>query len=293
MAKSAALGFDNVDQDDGGYDWTISSGAENSPSTQAAPVSAATPTASSILAQLSNAGIEADVAKLMVNNSLSYSSMLTILQDAAVGGMTASKFSTLETLASLLNAADGISTTAYVQQITDDVIDGNGANATWNGGSSTPVKLGNLSAKSSATQVDELIGEWFLGTDLPGTNVSSVGETNYNPTYKLSTSPLYGASGAPTYLDVNQGYIGDCYFMAAIAEVALQDPAAIEVDVHQQRQRNLWREIHHRWAGRLRHRQRRFAQLAAWDIALRTARRSNSPTAPSSGRSCWKRPTPS
>ena len=228
MAKSAAPGFDNVDQDDGGYDWAISSGAENSPSTQAAPVSTATPTASSILAQLSNAGIEADVAKLMVNNSLSYSSMLTILQDAAVGGMTASKFSTLQTLASLLNAANGISTTAYVQQIAQDVIDGNGANATWNGGSSTPVKLGNLTAKSSATQVGELIGEWFLGTDLPGTNVSSVGETNYNPTYKLSTSPLYGASGAPTYLDVNQGYIGDCYFMASIAEVALQDPAAIE-----------------------------------------------------------------
>ena len=27
---------------------------------------------------------------------------------------------------------------------------------------------------------------------------------------------------------VNQGYIGDCYFVAAIAEVALQDPSAIE-----------------------------------------------------------------
>ena len=29
--------------------------------------------------------------------------MLTILQDAAVGGMTATKFSTLQTLASMLN----------------------------------------------------------------------------------------------------------------------------------------------------------------------------------------------
>ena len=131
----------------------------------------ATTQTASILAKLTNAGIEADVAKLMVNNSLSYSAMLTILQDAAVGGMTASKFSTLETLASLLDAVGGISTTAYVQQIAQDVIDGNGANATWNGGSSTAVALGNLSAKSSATQVGELIGEWFLGTDLPGTNV--------------------------------------------------------------------------------------------------------------------------
>jgi hypothetical protein len=124
-----------------------------------------------------NTAIKADIARLEVNNSLSYSSMLTILQDAAVSGMTASKFSTLQTLASELDKAGGISTTSYVQSIAQDVIDGNGANATWNGGSSTPVALGNLSATSSATQVGELIGEWFLGTDLPGTNVASIGES--------------------------------------------------------------------------------------------------------------------
>ena len=96
----------------------------------------------------------ADVAKLMVNNSLSYNSMLTILQDAAVGGMTATKFSTLQTLASMLNASNGITVSTYVQQIADDVIDGNSANAYWNGGSSTAVALGNLSATSTQTQVE-------------------------------------------------------------------------------------------------------------------------------------------
>jgi hypothetical protein len=191
-----------------------------------APATASSPPG--VLGQLSNAGIEADVAKLMVNNSLSYASMLTILQDAAVGNMTSSKFSTLQTLASLLDKTGGISTTAYVQSIADSVIDGNGANAQWNGGSSSAVALGNLSATSTSTQVGELIGEWFLGTDLPGTNVSSIGESNYNSTYKLSTSALYGSGGAPSYLDVNQGYDGDCYFMSSIAEVALQDPTGIE-----------------------------------------------------------------
>jgi hypothetical protein len=180
------------------------------------------------IAQPPNAGIAADVAKLTVANSLSYSSMLTILQDAAVGGMTASKFSTLQALASGLDKAGGISTTSYVQSIAQDVIAGNGANATWNGGSSTPVVLGNLSATSSATQVGELIGEWFLGTDLPGTNVSSIGESNLNSTYKMSTSPLYASSGAPSYLDINQGYDGDCYFLSSIAVVALEDPTGIE-----------------------------------------------------------------
>jgi len=181
-----------------------------------------------VLAQLSNPGIESDVAKLMVGNSLSYNSMLTILQDAGVGGMTSGKFSTLQTLASLLNASGGISTSAYVQDITKSVIDGDPANATWTGGSSTPVALGNLSATSSQASVNELIGEWFLGTDLPSTDVSTIGETNLGSTYAATTNPLYGSSGTPSYLDVNQGYLGDCYFLSSIAEVALQDPNAIE-----------------------------------------------------------------
>ena len=119
--------------------------------------------------------------------------MLTILQDAAVGGMTATKFSALQTLASMLNQSGGLSTSAYVQQIADDVIHGNSANAYWNGGSSTATKLGNLSAKSTQTQVNELIGKWFLGTDLPSLSLSAIGESNLNPTYKTSTLPLYGA----------------------------------------------------------------------------------------------------
>ena len=43
-----------------------------------------------------------------------------------------------------------------------------------------------------------------------------------------STLPLYGPSGAPTYQDVNQGYLGDCYFLSSLGEIALKDPSAIE-----------------------------------------------------------------
>jgi hypothetical protein len=183
---------------------------------------------SGILSLLSNTGIETDVANdLSSTDSLTYANILQILQDAAVGGMTASKFSTLQELASLLNQTNGISVPLDVQQLADDVIDGNSANASWNGGSSTTTPLGNLSATSTQTQVNELIGEWFLGTDLPSLSVSGIGETNYNPTYQTSTLPLY-ASGAPLYTDVNQGYLGDCYFVAALGETALQDPSLIE-----------------------------------------------------------------
>ncbi|MGO4872391.1 MAG: C2 family cysteine protease [Roseiarcus sp.] len=182
----------------------------------------------SVVSRLKDPGIAADVSKLMVNNSLSYNAMLTILQDAAVGGMTATKFSTLQTLASMFNQPNGVTVSSYVQQIADDVIGGNSANAYWNGGSSTAVALGNLSAASTQTQVNELIGKWFLGTDLPSLSVSAIGEANYNPTYQADTQPLFGASGTPNYLDVNQGYLGDCYFVSSLAETALQDPSVIE-----------------------------------------------------------------
>ncbi|MGP0058749.1 MAG: C2 family cysteine protease, partial [Beijerinckiaceae bacterium] len=188
----------------------------------------ATTTAPSVLNSLQDAGIRADVGKLMVNDSLSYQSMLTILDDAAVGGMNASKFSTLQTLASMLNATGGISTSTYVQDITNSLIDGDPANQYWTGGASTSVALGNLSATSTQTEVDELIGKWFLGTDLPSMNLSGIGDPNYNPIYEADNASLFGTSGTPSYLDVNQGNLGDCYFMAALAEVALQDPSAIE-----------------------------------------------------------------
>ena len=138
------------------------------------------------------------------------------------------KFAALKSFAAELNAPGGISVTPYLQQIADDVIDGNSANATWNGGASTATKLGNLTASSSQTQADELIDEWFLGANLPSLSLAAIGQSNLQPSYRNSTLPLYGPSGAPTYRDVNQGYLGDCYFVSALGETALQDPSAIE-----------------------------------------------------------------
>jgi hypothetical protein len=205
------------------YDGATWSSAYSTTETTAAPSGS-----SSIVTLLGQLGVSATVAQqLTANNSLSYNGMLTILQDAAVGGMTTTKFSALKTLASMLNQTGGLTTSAYVQQIADDVILGNSANAKWNGGSSTATTLGNLTATSTQAQVTELIGKWFLGTDLPSLDVSGIGESNLNPTYQTSTLPLF-ASGGPNYLDVNQGYLGDCYFVAALGETALQDPNLIK-----------------------------------------------------------------
>ena len=44
---------------------------------------------------------------------------------------------------------------------------------------------------------------------------------------KRSTSRC-GARNGPSLDDINQGMVGDCYFVSALGEVAMQDPAAIE-----------------------------------------------------------------
>lgn len=175
------------------------------------------------LDKLQDAGIRADVAGLMRNNSLDHASLLHILQDVAVGGVTASEFSTLKTLDSLLNAAGGITTSKADAYLADALINGNAANAHWTGGNAASVALGNLKAGTSQTQMSELIGKWFLGTDHPGLKDSSGATAEY----ALDPDPLYGSSGTPRWQDFHQAGLGDCYLVAAVGQIALREPGAI------------------------------------------------------------------
>jgi hypothetical protein len=45
--------------------------------------------------------------------------------------------------------------------------------------------------------------------------------------YTPVSGSLFGAGG-PSYLDVHQGYVGDCWLMASLAEVAARDPADVQ-----------------------------------------------------------------
>jgi hypothetical protein len=140
--------------------------------------------------------------------------------------MTATEFANLTAAAKALNVAGGVATSASVQQLFDDVVLGNSANAHWNGGSNTAVALGNLSATSTTAQFNELIGKWFLGTDMPGLAASpySSGSAASYQTYSL---PLFTAGG-PKMTDVNQGQVSDCWFLSALAETAMLDPTLIQ-----------------------------------------------------------------
>ncbi len=115
----------------------------------------------------------------------------------------------------------------YLQFITNALVNGNSANAYWTGGYANYVWLGNLTTGFTAGELNELTGKWFLGTDLPSCNVSMSGYAPFTVSYSNVSSPLYGAAG-PTMSDINQGYLGDCYFVSSLAEVAYQEPSAIE-----------------------------------------------------------------
>ena len=45
--------------------------------------------------------------------------------------------------------------------------------------------------------------------------------------YSPVSGSLFGANG-PSYLDVQQGHVGDCWLMASLAEVAARDPSDIQ-----------------------------------------------------------------
>src|SRR5262249_35545320 len=99
--------------------------------------------------------------------------------------------------------------------LTDKVIGDNAANADYQGEA-----LGDLYAGSSPEQLAALVDKWFQGGDLPAADASA--------TYVKAKGMLYGPSGVPQYTDVVQGWSGDCYFLASLAEIAYQNPGVLQ-----------------------------------------------------------------
>jgi hypothetical protein len=179
-------------------------------------------TQSALLDSLTTAGIRNQVqAVLNAGQSLfTYNGLLKVLQavDAVVGtqGLTQVQLNELKSLVTAVGKAVG--TSSYLYEIASNVVNGCKSNATWTGGASTSTSLGNLAVGSSAWQMDKLIDKWFLGEDLPTWSSSA---------YTTINTPLYSVSG-PLASDVTQGQIGDCYFMAALVNVASVESALIK-----------------------------------------------------------------
>ena len=179
---------------------------------------------------LQTTSIASDMAAADVNGTVAYAGLEKLFADldstlaSSNTSLTAAEFSDLETIAANLN--NGMQASSYLTSITNALVNGNAANATWTGGAASSASLGNLAVGSSATRLSELNDKWFLGTDLPSSTVTMSGYPSFSVSYSADSAALFGANG-PSMNDINQGYLGDCYFLSSIAEVAKQDPGVI------------------------------------------------------------------
>ncbi len=116
-------------------------------------------------------------------------------------------------LLGICNPASGFTMSDDVRDLTLDVVRGNPANLHYQG-----QVLGNLQAGNSAAKLQKLVDKWFFGDDLPA--------IDKNSHYEAIPVNLFG--GGPAYTDAIQGQSGDCYFLSSLAELAVQDPSAVE-----------------------------------------------------------------
>ena len=152
------------------------------------------------------------------DGSINRADMMQILRSVGASGtVSATDFADLKTL--LGADATKLGILNYVEVLAGDVVNGNAANAHYQGQT-----LGNLAAGSSVTQLDDLVNKWFMGTDLPNPGSSVLPAQDV--TYESVSGSLF--PHAPTITDEHQGELGDCYFISSLGTIASSNPAAIE-----------------------------------------------------------------
>jgi len=145
---------------------------------------------------------------------------------AARGAVTAAEFNDLQTIAANLDT--GLATSDYVASIFTQLVDGSLANQTWTAGAASSQLLGNLQVGTTGAQLGELIGKWFLGTDLPtATAEGATASSSISPTYQNFNYSLFGSTGGPVVSDIMQGDEGDCELCAGLIELVENNPGQI------------------------------------------------------------------
>ena len=166
---------------------------------------------------LKDPALAALAQSLDAGGSITRMDMIEMLDSvAAKGSVSATDFADLQRIvadAAVLNMP------GYVRVLAGNVVDGNAANADYQGQA-----LGNLAAGSSAAKLTDLIDTWFYGTDLPAIDANVPPGQTY--TYRLASGSLF--NGTPSNANEFQGQLGDCYFISALGMTADASPAAVE-----------------------------------------------------------------
>ncbi|MEI6039337.1 MAG: C2 family cysteine protease, partial [Actinomycetes bacterium] len=114
----------------------------------------------------------------------------------------------------------------YLSYVFGSMIEGSDANEFYTGGKSQPVPLGDLYAGDKVSKLQLLENKWLLGLDLPTPKVegdaAKPGSTAATAVYKDFDGSLFIDGVRPT--EVNQGGLGDCYFVSSLLLIARGAP---------------------------------------------------------------------
>jgi hypothetical protein len=175
--------------------------------TEVTPTPTPTPTPTDWYTQnLVDAQIITLTRSLATDGNLSRNDMISIFRDAKDGGVIDA--SELTDLRTLVSNSTRFTMADSVKVLSNKIANSDVAN--------TRSGFGNLFAGSSDTQMENLIGKWFLGTDRP--------DADYAYQYVSGSLFQNGLSAN----DVYQGAVGDCYYVATLASIAQEKPDYIQ-----------------------------------------------------------------
>jgi hypothetical protein len=159
------------------------------------------------------------------DGALTRADMLGLFARAEADGVVSG--AELADLQTLVANAGGLAMPDDVGNLAGKVTGDNPANQHFQGG-----VLGDLYASCSAERLAALADKWFLGGDMPAIDIlppvfGGGPSDTYPAFYMEAAGTLFGPNGTPQFTDVNQGVVGDCYFLAALAEIAHQSPGVL------------------------------------------------------------------
>lgn len=143
-----------------------------------------------------------NVTRSFAADGINRTDMIEVLRETKdYGSMTGAELSGVRKVVSSLSMPE------YVRNLSDKVVNGDPAN--------NRSGIGNLYAGASSARVESLVGKWFYGGDRP----DAAG------TYRYTSGSLF--QNGISMFDVDQGGVGDCYFIASLGAAAKDKPHVV------------------------------------------------------------------
>ena len=155
---------------------------------------------------LRDAGLISLTRSLATDGKLSRNDMISIFRDAEDGSVIDAN--ELTDLRTIVSNSSRFGMDDFVKVLSNKIANSDPANTTSG--------VGNLYAGSSTTQMENLIGKWFLGNARPATSYS----------YQSVSGSLF--QNGISANDINQNALGDCYYLATLSSIAQEKPSYIQ-----------------------------------------------------------------